>query len=301
MIILAAGMGSRYGGLKQLDPMTGHGEFIPDFSVYDAKRAGFDRVVFIIKKEHEELFRQTIGNRISKQIKVDYVYQSVDMVPAGVKVPEGRVKPWGTGHALLCAKDAVGGDTLAVINADDFYGADAYRQVGAFLKSRSPEESEFCMAGYVLKNTLSENGSVSRGICQTDDSGYLTDVVERTKIYQTKDGETVFEENGRISPTDENGWVSMNFWGFTPAIFPLLEHGFAEFFEKNSGDLEKKEFYLSMCVGEAVKSGQCRVRVLPTDAKWYGVTYPEDKPAVVAAIAGLAESGAYPDGLFGED
>ncbi len=301
LVILAAGMGSRYGGLKQLDPMTEHGEFIPDFSVYDAKRVGFDRVVFIIKKENEELFRETIGHRIENQLKVDYAYQSVEIVPQGVEIPEGRTKPWGTGHALLCAREAVGNDNMAVINADDFYGADAYRIVGDFLKKLSKDSPEFCMAGYVLKNTLSENGSVSRGICETDRAGYLREIAERTKIYRDKNFRTVFEEKGEIVRTDENGWVSMNFWGFTPAIFPLLEDGLKRFFKENRGDLQKKEFYLSTCVGDAVKTGKCRVKVLPTDAVWYGVTYPEDKPAVVAAIAEMVKNGRYPDGLFDDD
>ncbi len=298
LVILAAGMGSRYGGLKQLDPITGHGEFILDFSVFDAKRAGFDKVVFIIKKETEELFRETVGNRIAKQIKVEYVYQSTEMLPAGAPRYPERVKPWGTGHALLCAKEAVGEDNLMVINADDFYGKEAYTAVASFLEKTPKGSEKFCMAGFVLKNTLTESGSVSRGICESTSSGELLSVTERTKIYRTNDGRVVYEEDGVQYPVSENAYVSMNCWGFTSKIFSFLEEGFLKFLGNAVGDMSKKEFYLPFCVDDAMKKGLCSVKLLPTGSKWYGVTYPGDKPKVVAAVSALCNGQDYPDGLF---
>ena len=298
LVILAAGMGSRYGGLKQLDPMTKNGEFILDFSVFDAKRAGFDKVVFIIKEEMQELFAETVGNRISKQVQVAYAYQRLDALPAGYAVPEGRLKPWGTGHALFCAKEAVGDDSMMVINADDFYGRETFEAISAFLKEKKGENA-FCMGGYILKNTLTENGSVSRGICRVNDQHYLQGITERTKIYRNGEGQVVFEEEGVPYPTDENGYCSMNCWGFTPLIFDHLEEGFVEFMAKD-GDPVKKEFYLPSAVDRAMKKGGCTVSVLPTFAKWYGVTYPEDKAYVMSSIRGLIERGVYPDGLFEE-
>ncbi|MBP3322450.1 MAG: NTP transferase domain-containing protein [Clostridia bacterium] len=296
LVILAAGMGSRYGGLKQLDPMTKNGEFILDFSVFDAKSAGFDKVVFIIKEEMQELFAETVGNRISKQIEVAYAYQKPDALPAGYAVPEGRVKPWGTGHALLCAKEAVGKDSMMVINADDFYGRETFKAISAFLKENKGKNA-YCMAGYILKNTLTENGSVSRGICEVDGEGYLKGITERTKIYRAEDGNVVFMEEDVLYPTDENGYCSMNCWGFTPAIFAELEEGFAEFLA-GDGDPIKREFYLPSAVDRAMKKGRCTVSVLPTEAKWYGVTYPEDKAFVMSSIRELIDGGVYPDGLF---
>ena len=298
LVILAAGMGSRYGGLKQLDPMTKNGEFILDFSVFDAKRAGFDKVVFIIKEEMQELCAETVGNRISRQIKVAYAYQKPDaLLPAGYTVPEGRVKPWGTGHALLCARQAVGDDTMMVINADDFYGKETFNAISSYLKKADKGTSAFCMAGYVLKNTLTENGSVSRGICEVDEQGHLESITERTKIYRNEDGAVVFEEEGVRYPTNEQGYCSMNCWGFTPAIFDYLEEGFADFMA-SKGDQLKAEFYLPSAVDRAMKQGKCTVSVLPTEAKWYGVTYPEDKEYVMSSIKALIEEGTYPDGLF---
>ena len=298
LVILAAGMGSRYGGLKQLDPMTKHGEFILDFSVYDAKKSGFDKVVFVIKKENEALFKETVGNRIEKQIEVRYAYQSLDMIPQGIEIPEGRVKPWGTGHALLCAKEAVGDDSFLVINADDFYGREAYEAVYSFLKNTPKDIAAFCMAGYILKNTLTENGSVSRGICVIDEKGMLRGIAERTQIYREESGQTVYKEGDAVTPTDENGYVSMNFWGFTPKIFPILEEEFSAFLKDGQGDMCKKEFYLPECVNKAENKGNCSVKVIPTEAKWFGVTYPQDKPAVVEAVSALVKQGTYPDGLF---
>ena len=256
-------------------------------------------MVFIIKKENEELFKETVGNRIGKQIEVKYAFQDVSMVPEGVSVPEGRVKPWGTGHALLCGREAIGDDNMLVINADDFYGREAFAAVGAFLKETPKSESAFCMAGYILKNTLTENGSVSRGICEIDENYILQGIRERTKIYRRPDGQVVFlDEEEKEVPTDENGYCSMNFWGFTPQIFPLLEVEFADFFKNAEGDMTKKEFYLPESVNRIKNKGKCTVKVLPTEAKWIGVTYPEDKPKVVEAVAKLIADGKYPDGLF---
>ncbi len=297
LTILAAGMGSRYGGLKQLDPMTDNGEFIIDFSIFDALRAGIDRVVFIIKKENEALFRQTVGDRVAEFIKVDYAYQDLSMLPAGYEVPEGRVKPWGTGHALLCAKEAIGNDNFIVINADDFYGSETFRILGDFLASQETNGTEYAMAGYILKNTLTENGSVSRGLCQTEPDGRLQKIVERTKIYRNESGETVYNENDIEYPTDENGFASMNCWAFTPRIFEELEMRFAEFLQYIE-DPCKSEFYLPSAVNRSMEAGRCCVRVLPTPAQWYGVTYPEDKQKVIKNIRALIENGKYPHRLW---
>ncbi len=297
LVVLAAGMGSRYGGLKQLDPMTENGEVIVDFSVYDAILAGFDEVVFIIKKENQEIFDETVKKRMEGKIKVTFAYQDISMLPEGYTVPEGRVKPWGTGHALLCAKEAIGDDCFAVINADDFYGRDTYMKIGKFLKENKDNKGAFCMGGFILKNTLTENGTVSRGICKTDDNNYLVSIVERTKI-QRVDGETVFFEDGVMYPTDENGYASMNCWGFTSKVFDFLGEYFKDFLDTKTGNEEKKEFYLPAAVGKGMENGLCTVKVLPTDAKWYGVTYAEDKPFVKSSIRGHIESGEYPDGLW---
>ena len=298
LVILAAGMGSRYGGLKQLDPMTKHGEFILDFSVFDAKKAGFDKVVFIIKKENEELFKETVGDRIGAQIEVKYAFQSVDMVPEGVVIPEGRTKPWGTAHALMCGRDAIGDDNMLVINADDFYGSEAFEAVGEFLKNTPKTDVSYCMAGYILRNTLTEYGSVSRGICEVDENNMLTLINERTKIYRKSDGSVVFLEGDTEYPTDENGYCSMNFWGLTPMVFGQLEKELADFFADPAGDPCKKECYLPVCINRIKDKGECTVKVLPTEAKWIGVTYPEDKPKVVEAVSQLIADGKYPDGLF---
>lgn len=297
LTILAAGMGSRYGGLKQLDPMTQNGEFIIDFSIFDALRAGIDRVVFIIKKENEALFRETVGDRVSEHIKVDYAYQDLSMLPEGYSVPEGRIKPWGTGHALLCAKEVIGDDNFVVINADDFYGAATFRVMGDFLSAQPIDGTEYAMAGYILKNTLTENGSVSRGLCQTEPDGRLQKIVERTKIYRNAEGQTVYLENDIEFPTDENGVASMNCWAFTPRFFEELEKRFLEFLNYIE-DPVTSEFYLPMAVGKSMEAGRCCVRVLPTPAKWYGVTYPEDKEKVTASIRALIENGKYPFKLW---
>ena len=296
LTILAAGMGSRYGGLKQLDPMTQNGEFIVDFSIFEALRAGIDRVVFIIKKENEALFRETVGDRVAEFIQVEYAYQDLSMLPKGFSVPEGRQKPWGTGHALLCAKEAIGDDNFIVINADDFYGPESYRIMGDFLSSQPTDGTEYAMAGYVLKNTLTENGTVSRGICETD-NGRLLKVVERTAICRNQDGNVVYKEGDVETILDENCYCSMNFWAFTPRIFEQLESQFVEFLNLME-EPQKSEFYLPMVVNKALEMGNCCVRLLPSPAQWYGVTYPEDKESVAKSIRALIENGKYPFRLW---
>ncbi len=309
LVILAAGMGSRYGGLKQLDPMTDKGEVLLDFSIYDAIRAGFDRVVFIIKEENLSLFRESVGARLEGQVEVRYAFQSsARAIPEGAAVPPARLapgaKPLGTGQALLCAQEAIGDDLFAVLNADDFYGRDAFERIARFLRSADPAGSEFAMAGYILEKTLTEHGSVSRGICEVDGEGYLQKIAERTKIYRGQGGEVVFEEGGAATPTDPAGVVSMNFWALTPAVFPLLQRGLSTFLAdlsagRNPAGLAKAEFYLPVLIGDAIAAGDCRVKVLPTSATWFGVTYPEDKPKVKENLAALTAAGEYPDGLWG--
>jgi UTP-glucose-1-phosphate uridylyltransferase len=296
LVILAAGMGSRYGGLKQLDPITDHGEFIIDFSIFDAIRAGFDRVVFIIKKENAELFHETVGSRVEKHVKVAYCYQGLDVIPDGCTVPEGREKPLGTGHAVLCAADIVK-DNFAVINADDFYGREAFEMLAAHLKNA--KAGECCMVGYRLKNTLSENGSVSRGECRVDDSGYLCSVTERTKITPAGD-HAVYSDNGQDIPLSQDTIVSMNCWGLTPDVFDKMGGNFRSFMESlhSAENPLKKEFYLPFAVEDIMKKGEITVKVYNTDAVWYGVTYKEDKPAVMAGIREMIANGTYPAGLW---
>ncbi|MBQ9805036.1 MAG: nucleotidyltransferase [Clostridia bacterium] len=296
LVILAAGMGSRYGGLKQLDPMTDAGNFIIDFSVYDAIRAGFDKVVFIIKEENLELFRETIGNRIAEKIEVSYAFQKADDLPDGFSVPNGRIKPWGTGHAIYCVRDIVK-ENFAVINADDYYGRDTFMQLAKHLRTASA--AQHCMVGFALGNTLTENGTVSRGQCEVGTDGMLRSVTERTKImkkdtcaaYLADDGETWVD-----LPFETI--VSMNCWGFTPAIFQKLEGSFTRFLEGLGDNPLKAEFYLPAAVDEQQKSGDCTVAVYPTASHWQGVTYPEDKARVKAAIAELIRSGEYPASLW---
>jgi dTDP-glucose pyrophosphorylase len=299
LVIMAAGMGSRYGGLKQIDPVTPHGEFIVDFSIFDAKRAGVDKVVFIIKRENYDIFRDTVGKRIEGGVEVSYVFQDMDAIPEGATIPEGRVKPWGTGHAVLCCKDVVK-ENFIVINADDFYGADAYAKLAEFLKdAKADTKAHFAMVGYVLENTITENGTVARGICETE-NGLLTAVTERTKIKEN-DGVVQFMEGDTWYDVARDATVSMNFWGFTPEIFDMLERDFKLFHEDikaGKEDSMKGEFFLPYVVAKAIKTGECDARVLKTDAKWYGVTYHDDKPVLEAYIKKAVSDGDYPDGLW---
>ena len=283
LAVMAAGMGSRFGGLKQIEPVGPNGEIIIDYSVFDAKKAGFDKIVFIIKKEIEKDFRQVIGKRIEKMIDVDYAFQELDKLPEGFSVPEGRVKPWGTGHAILCAKDLIK-TPFAVINADDYYGSFAYQTIAEHLKSGSPDYS---MVAFLLKNTLTENGTVARGVCEAE-NGYLKNITERTKIQNsqyTEDGETWIS-------LPEDTIVSMNLWGFDTSIFNYLEEGFNNFCQKRLTE-EKSEFFLPSVVDGLIQSGEKKVRVLSTPEKWYGVTYREDKEMVKEAMARFVAEGKY--------
>ena len=299
LLILAAGMGSRYGGLKQLDPMTDSGNFIIDFSVFDALRAGFDKIVFLIKRENLDLFRSTIGHRIEKKVSVSYIFQELSNLPSGCEPVPGRVKPWGTGHALLCAKDEIS-EPFAVINADDFYGRDTFVQLARHLSSVDCKATpaHHCMIGFKLANTLTENGSVSRGECEVDANGMLLRVTERPKITKTGNGAEMQTSDGAWVPISPDTTVSMNCWGFTPAIFGDLEQGFRAFYRANAADLSKCEYYLPSAVQEQMDKGLCDVKVRSTSSVWQGVTYPEDKPHVKESLAALIRQGEYPASLW---
>lgn len=289
LVILAAGMGSRYGGLKQIDPVSAEGEFIIDFSVYDALVSGFDKVVFVIKEENLELFRESVGKRFENRVKVEYAFQRLNDIPEGCKLPEGREKPWGTGQALLAAKEVVN-EPFAVINADDFYGRSAYRLLARhFAGNDNIDDGKYCMVGYTLVNTLTENGTVSRGICQVDDGGMLKSVIERTAI--KRDGDIARCGDVEIAL---DSIASMNCWGFTPDIFDALEKGFAEFLSEPHENPLKCEYYLPFAVCDMLERGDCTVKVYRSEDAWYGVTYKEDKEFVVSSIAALKNSGVYP-------
>ena len=291
LLILAAGLGSRYGGLKQIDTMTDKGEFIIDFSVYDAIVSGFDKIVFVINKENLDLFRETIGKRFEDKVQVEYAFQSVDDLPSGYSVPEGRTKPWGTAQALLAARNVIN-EPFAVINADDFYGRSAYELLAKHLADAKYEQ--YCMVGYILENTLTENGAVSRGVCKVED-GYLTDVVERTKI--KRDGNrAVFTEHAQATPLPLDTIVSMNCWGFTPDIFSKVADGFQSFLDNDDGNI-KREYYLPFAVKEIMDKGSCSVRVYSSKDSWYGVTYREDHDSVSTSLEKLKKTGIYPERL----
>lgn len=301
LVILAAGLGSRYGGLKQLDPMTDAGNFIIDFSVYDAIRAGFDQAVFIIKRENLEQFRETIGNRIAKKIKVKYVFQDANDLPSGLKLPAGRTKPWGTGHAVWCARDLVT-DNFAVINADDFYGAETFRHLAEHLSkpNLSGIPAHHCMVGFRAGNTLTENGTVSRGVCEVGEDGRLIRVTERTKVEKRGRGAAYLDDDGTTwTELPFDTIVSMNCWGFTPDLFRHLETELRSFYEAAVPTNPLKcEFYLPFAVQAQMEAGLCDVAVYPTESVWQGVTYQEDKPHVKAAIADLITNGEYPADLW---
>ena len=297
LVVMAAGMGSRYGGLKQIDPVDPQGHIIMDFSVYDAIRAGFEKVVFIIKKENEGDFREAIGDRVSKKIQVSYVFQDIQNLPEGYQVPEGRVKPWGTGHAVLSCIDEIDGP-FAVINADDYYGNHAFQMAYDFL-SRNPDEEEgyqYMMVGYKLENTLTDNGHVARGVCVTDEKGYLQKINERTHIEKRDGGAAYTEDDGKSwtqLPLDCT--VSMNMWGFSASMLSELRERFPAFLDKNLKDNPLKcEYFLPFVVDELLKEKRASVQVLKSMDKWYGVTYKEDKPVVMAAIQKLKDEGLYP-------
>ena len=297
LFILAAGMGSRYGGLKQIDRFTEHGEFIIDFSIYDAIKAGFDRIVFVIKKENYEIFKETVGQRIEDKIKVEYVFQGLDTFVPADKIPSDRVKPWGTTHALLCGKEVLN-DGFAVINADDFYGRDAFFKAAEFIKNADENDSHFCMVGYMLGNTLTDNGSVARGECYADENGMLTKITERTKLFK-EEGGAYYEEDGETVHIPNSTVVSMNFWGFTPKVFEGLDADFEAFLNDASREPLKSECLLPNTIGKMINAGKCDVKVLTTTAKWFGVTYADDKPDVIAKLHALIDAGEYPsEGLW---
>lgn len=298
LVIMAAGMGSRFGGLKQIEPIDEYGNFIIDYSIYDAIREGFTKVVFIIKKENYDVFRETVGKRVEKYIKVEYAFQEIDKLPEGYSVPEGRVKPWGTGHAILCAKEFVD-ENFAVINSDDFYGRDAFRVIAEFLKNnkRVEKPSEYAMAGYLVKNTLTENGSVKRGVCKIEDN-YLTGLIESS--IERVGGELIATplEDGEPFKVSENDTVSMNMFGFTPEIFDYLESRFPSFLDEHRDNIDKCEYLIPTLVFELINKGEVKVRAIPTVAIWQGITYKEDKEKVVNALRKHVLDGEYPEGLW---
>jgi dTDP-glucose pyrophosphorylase len=293
LLVLAAGMGSRYGGLKQMDPVGPSGETIIDYSVYDALRAGFGKLVFVIRKDFEQAFKEVIGARFEKRVAVDYVFQDLNDLPAGFSVPAGRAKPWGTGHAILTAAGVIH-EPFAVINADDFYGAGGYRVLAQHLKSGSPE---LAMAGFVLRNTLSQFGSVARGVCTVSKDGYLEDVVELTKIECDGAHAKNTDAAGQVTPLTGDEVVSMNMWGFTPRLFDQLRDHFVKFLQSSSSDL-KSEYFIPTVVNELIMAGEARVKVLHSNDSWFGITYRDDHPRVVASINSLIHDGSYPEKLW---
>ncbi len=299
LLILAAGMGSRYGGLKQLDAMGPSGEVVLDYSVFDAIRAGFGKVVFVIRRDFEELFRTQIGSKYAGRIEVEYAFQDINDLPAGFTVPEGRTKPWGTAHALLSAEKVVN-EPFLMINADDFYGQDAYKKIAADLVQPRAQDgkSHWSMVGFYLKNTLSDHGSVSRGVCTCDANGMLKTVLEMTKIFKHGDAAENREVEGAYVPLTGEEVVSMNFFGFTPDIFAHLRTAFTAFLQER-GHEQKSECYVPAQVDALIAAGKADVRVLETTGKWFGVTYPEDKAEVVASIRALVDAGEYPQSLWG--
>ncbi len=300
LVIMAAGMGSRYGGLKQIDPVDKEGNIIMDFSIYDAKRAGFEKVVFIIKRENEKDFKEAVGRRMEQVMDVAYVFQDIDQIPDGFQVPEGRVKPWGTAHAVLSAMDEVDGP-FAVINADDYYGRHAFQVIYDYLTTHEDDEKyRYTMVGYRLKNTVTDNGHVSRGICELDPEKRLISISERTRIEKRGDGIAYSEDDGATwTNLDPDTLVSMNMWGFTHSILDEIKAGFPAFLEKGLSENPMKcEYYLPSVVSGLLEEGKATVTVLESEDKWYGVTYKEDKPVVVAAIQALKDAGVYPQELW---
>lgn len=300
LVIMAAGMGSRYGGLKQIDPVDNEGHIIMDFSIYDAKRAGFEKVVFIIKKAIEKEFKAGIGDRISQYMDVEYVYQELDTLPEGFEVPEGRVKPFGTGHAILSCKDVVDGP-FAVINADDYYGVHAFQEIYNYLTENEDDEKyHYAMVGYILSNTLTENGYVSRGICEMDKDAFLTGITERTHIEQRDMGVQFTEDDGQTwEDIAADSIVSMNMFGFTASMLKELECRFPEFLKKGLEENPMKcEYFLPSVVSNLIEEDKADVKVLRSEDRWYGITYKEDKEAVVSAVQKLKDTGVYPQHLW---
>jgi len=299
LVVMAAGMGSRYGGLKQIDPVGSKGEAILDYSIYDAHQAGFETVVIIIKEAIKNDFMETVGARLkSAPVEIRYAYQELTCLPEGYSIPEGRTKPFGTGHAVLCAKEAIDGAPFAVINADDYYGKEAFRAIYDQL-SKTEDPYGYCMVGYELSKTVTENGSVARGICVTDENGFLTEVTERTKIVQFEDG-IRYEDGETWVDVADDTIVSMNMWGFMPSFLEEIEKRFVTFLETTLVENPLKgEYFLPLPVSQLIAESKATVKVLTSSDRWYGVTYAADKPVVMAALKGMAEKGLYPDGLWG--
>ncbi|MDW8342946.1 MAG: sugar phosphate nucleotidyltransferase [Verrucomicrobiae bacterium] len=298
LLVMAAGMGSRYGGLKQIDAVGPNGEAIIDYSIFDAIRAGFGRVVFVIRQDIEREFKQAVGARFANQVPVDYAFQELHQVPAGFRIPPGRKKPWGTAHAMLAARQQI--DTpFAVINADDFYGADSYRRLAEYLQKvrETGPRAESAMVGFKLRDTLSDHGAVSRAICEMDANGSLRTIVERTKVEKAGTAARYLDDTGQPHPLSGDELVSMNMFGFTPTIFNLLATNFERFLAERGAD-EKAEFYISTEVNHLIAAGRLRMQVLPTSGPWFGITYREDKPAVIESIRRLIEQGSYPRKLW---
>ena len=303
LVIMAAGMGSRYGGLKQIDPVDEQGHIIMDFSLFDAKRAGFEKVIFIIKRENEADFREAVGDRMSKHMEVSYVFQDLQNIPEGFEIPEGRVKPWGTAHAVLSCIDEIDGP-FAVINADDYYGSHAFQAIYDYLSTHEDDDKyRYTMVGYLLKNTVTDNGHVARGLCDTNESGELIRVTERTRIEKRDGGIAFSEDDGQTwTQVPEDTLVSLKMWGFTRSILDEIKAGFPAFLEEGiEKNPMKCEYFLPAVVSNLLGEGRATVAVLPSTDKWYGVTYKEDKPVVVKAIQNLKASGLYPEKLWGEE
>jgi choline kinase len=297
LFVLAAGMGSRYGGLKQIDGLGPGGATIMDYSIYDAIRAGFGKVVFVIRHSFEEDFRTKVVNKYEGKVQVEIVFQELDYLPEGFSCPEDRIKPWGTNHAVMMGKDAIK-EPFAVINADDFYGKESFQILADWLKDKNGTKGEYSMVGYRVGNTLSESGSVARGICSKDSSAHLTTVVERTYIIRDTDGKVKYkDENGNMVIVDENAPVSMNMWGFTPDYFQFSEVAFKDFLKENEGNI-RAEFFIPLVVNNLIVSGNATCEVLDTPSKWFGVTYAEDRPMVVQKIESLVNQGVYPSKLW---
>ena len=296
LFVLAAGMGSRYGGLKQLDGVGPSGETIMDYSIYDAVNAGFGKLVFVIRRSFETDFREKIVKKYEKKIPVELVFQELDALPDGFTPHPDRVKPWGTNHAVMMGKNVIH-EPFAVINADDFYGRESYKILGDYLKQLVESENHYCMVGYRVGNTLSESGSVARGVCETDASGNLTGVVERTQVMRVNGRVCYKDENNQWVPIDDNTPVSMNMWGFTPDYFRYSDDYFVQFLRENADNI-KAEFFIPLLVNHLIVEGIATVRVLDTPSHWFGVTYAEDRPAVVAKLKELTEEGTYPSPLW---
>ena len=299
LVVMAAGIGSRFGGgIKQLEAVGPNGEIIMDYSIHDALEAGFNKVVFVIRKDLEKDFKEIIGRRMEKLFEVEYAYQELNDIPERfLKKTEGRKKPWGTGQAILCCKDVVE-EPFLVINADDYYGKEAYREAYAYLTGRKDDNAyEACMVGFVLKNTLSDNGGVTRGVCKVDEHRMLSEIVETSNIVKTAEGAAVQTEDGAV-PIDVESEVSMNMWGLSPKFFEVLDKGFDEFLEKLDPENLKGEYLLPTIIGDLLKEGEMKVEVRKSHDEWFGVTYKEDKPDVVASIQKLIKDGVYPEKLF---